>query len=75
MLQISQLLTAELNEKMKILQNEIEILRNESITKDKALTTEKSHYQTVCMERDNARGEINKASYLCQLKEGINCSG
>lgn len=56
---------------MKILANEIEIKRNESLTKDKALQAEKAHYQLVCSERDSSRGEINKASYTCQLKEGV----
>lgn len=70
MLQTTQLISTELTEKMKILQNEIDILKNESVTKDKALMTEQAHYQAVCIERDSARGEINKSSYMCQIKEG-----
>jgi hypothetical protein len=68
--QATQLLSTEYAEKMKILAHEIEIKRNESLTKDKALQAEITHYQMVCADRDSSRGEINKASYTCQLKEG-----
>lgn len=70
MLQGMQLVRSELAEKMKIIQNEIDILKNESQTKDLALQSEQAHYQNVCNKRDAAREDINKATFKCQLKEG-----
>lgn len=69
-------------EKIKILEREISLLQNESETKEKALVVktfiylckghqiESSAYQDLCVDRDGSRGDINKAMYTAQIKEG-----
>jgi hypothetical protein len=84
-LQETQLLGLEYVEKIKILQNEIDLLRAETETKEAVVTVsltcialvlmptlqeEKISLQATCTERDLERGEINKATYTVQLKEG-----
>ncbi|PRP82711.1 hypothetical protein PROFUN_09973 [Planoprotostelium fungivorum] len=69
LLQATQLLGYELSEKIKVLQNEIDILKSEVETKEAALAVEKTHYLGICAERDTVRGDINKQTYRCQLKE------
>eukprot|EP00736_Rhodelphis_marinus_P006079 Rmarinus@m.15376 len=61
LIQASQQALAEMKEKIKILQNEIEILRNESAAKDKELAKERLEYQSAFQERDFLRAELNKA--------------
>ena len=51
---------AEMKEKIKILQNEVEILRNESVAKDKALSKERLEHQNAFYARDALRAEQNK---------------
>ena len=51
---------AEMKEKIKILQNEVEILRNESVAKDKALSKERLDHQNAFTQRDALRAEQNK---------------
>ena len=48
---------AEMKEKIKILQNEVEILRNESLSKDKGLTREASEHVAAQKQRDALRLE------------------
>jgi len=52
---------AEMKEKLKILQNEVEILRNESVAKDKALSKEHLERGNGFYARDALRAETNKA--------------
>ncbi len=68
---MTQLVGSELTEKIKILQNEIEILLNDSRTKDKALQSQEMRYVEVCAERDAARGDINKANYISLQKDEL----
>ncbi len=52
---------AEMREKVKILQNEVEILQNESLSKDKALQKERVAHGAAQVQRDGLRLETNKA--------------
>lgn len=58
---------AEMKEKIKILQNEVEILRNESVNKDKALSKERLEHSNSFSQRDGLRAEQNK--HLVAVKE------
>jgi len=58
---------AEMKEKIKILQNEVEILRNESVAKDKALSKERLEHSNSFSARDALRAEQNK--HLAAVKE------
>lgn len=51
---------AEMKERIKIVQNEVEILRNESVEKDKALTESRHGVQVEIYCRDSLRSEMNK---------------
>eukprot|EP00965_Chrysotila_dentata_P125104 4134822-Pleurochrysis_carterae.AAC.4 len=46
---------AEMKEKIKILQNEVEILRSESVAKEKALSKERLEHTNAFNARDQAR--------------------
>jgi len=61
---------AEMKEKIKILQNEVEILRNESVAKDKALSKERLEHQNAFYARDQLRAETNKSVAAVKDKEG-----
>lgn len=54
---------AELKEKIKISQNELEILKNESSEKERTLDKLSQTIQNVIHERDKARSELNKLEY------------
>lgn len=54
---------AEMKERIKILQNEVEILRNESAEKDRALVDIKHLVQKEIYKRDGFRAELNKKEY------------
>ena len=59
-IQASSQASAEMREKIRILQSEVEILRNESQCKDTALSNVKlSHHSSQC-ERDTSRLEVNR---------------
>jgi len=60
---------AEMKEKLKILQNEVEILRNESVAKDKALSKEHLEHGNGFYARDALRAETNKAMSAVKEKE------
>jgi len=51
---------AEMKEKIRILQNEVEILRAESVSKDRALSKERIEHQNAFYARDALRAEQNK---------------
>ena len=59
---------AEMKEKTKILQNEVEILRNESVAKDKALSRERLEHQNAFYARDSIRAEQNKHAAAERVK-------
>lgn len=54
---------AEMKERIKILQNEVEILRNESSEKDRALVDIKHQVQLEIYKRDSKRAELNKKDF------------
>ena len=51
---------AEMKERIKILQNEVEILRNESAEKDRLLLRVRHDVATEVTNRDRHRKELNK---------------
>jgi chromosome segregation ATPase len=52
---------AEMKERIKILHNEVDILQNESLAKDRALGKERLAHQTAQLQRDALRLEANKS--------------
>ena len=60
---------AEMKEKLKILANEIDILRLESVNKDKLLSKAHSEHNSSMLERDQVRGEINKCAISFREKQ------
>ena len=54
---------AEMKERIKILQNEVEILRNESSEKDRKLGDCKKQVQTEIQSRDSYRSDLNKKEF------------
>lgn len=60
---------AEMKEKLKILANEIDILRLESVNKDKLLSKAHSEHTNSMADRDQVRGEINKCAVQFQEKQ------
>jgi len=64
---------AEMKEKIKILQNEVEILRNESLARDRGLQEEVRIHQQAQNARDAHRVDQNKQQqYLAKKKEEDN---
>lgn len=68
-IQASSQALAEMKEKIKILQNEVEILQNESLAKDKALGKERLAHQTAQVQRDALRLETNKCHAQYRAKQ------
>ena len=62
---------AEIREKIRILSNEVEILSNESSTKDKALSKEKVSHQQAQNQRDSLRQDMNKLLSDYRSKQGV----
>jgi hypothetical protein len=60
-----------MKERIKILQNEVEILRNESAEKDRALVEVKHQVQKQQYDRDKQRTELNKKQYTFKLKQSV----
>ena len=69
LIQASTQALAEMKEKIKILQNEVEILRNESLDRDKALTRERLEMSHAINVRDALRTDTNKAVYTSRQKQ------
>ncbi|KDO30765.1 hypothetical protein SPRG_04666 [Saprolegnia parasitica CBS 223.65] len=69
LIQASSQALAEMKEKIKILHNEVEVLRNESLAKDKALTKERLAHQTAQCSRDSLRLDTNKCHELYRIKQ------
>ena len=67
LIQTSEQSAAEMQEKLGILQNEIDILHNESLSKNTTLDKERSETLLVTAQRDSARAEANRV--LCQRRE------
>ena len=64
LIQASSQAMAELREKLRVLQGEIDILRSESKVKDGVLGKERVAHQTSQYERDQLRVEFNRFSEL-----------
>ena len=62
---------AEMREKIKILENEVDILRNESLAKDGALAKEALIQQQACNTRDQLRLETNKSHAIYRQKQEL----
>eukprot|EP00873_Tetraselmis_striata_P010499 jgi/Tetstr1/430763/TSEL_020548.t1 len=62
---------AEMKEKLKILGNEVEILRNESVEKDKLLGKERTDHSATIGQRDQLRADLNKCSVTFRKKQDI----
>lgn len=60
LIQSSSQALAEMREKIRILQNEVEILGNERAAKDLALTKEKNAHQQAQNQRDGLRQDLNR---------------
>ena len=69
LIQASSQALAEMKEKIKILNNEVEILRNESLAKDKALGKEASSHVLSKNQRDSLRLELNKSQQEYRRKQ------
>ncbi|DBA00511.1 TPA: hypothetical protein N0F65_006415 [Lagenidium giganteum] len=69
LIQASSQALAEMKEKIKILHNEVEVLRNESLAKDKALVKEKLAHGTAQCSRDSLRLDTNKCHEQYRLKQ------
>ena len=64
-----------MKEKIKILQNEVEILRNESVTKDKALSKERREHQQAQHEGDRAvRARHRTIASRILVQRAIRCA-
>jgi len=59
---------AEMNERIKILKNEVEILRTDSADRDRALVAVRSNVQKQKYERDSKQTELNKNQYKFKQK-------
>lgn len=62
---------AEMKERIKILQNEVEILRIESAEKDRALFDVRKNVQTQKYDRDSKQTDLNKKQYIFKQKQNI----
>ncbi|CAN0210460.1 unnamed protein product, partial [Ectocarpus sp. 13 AM-2016] len=69
LIQASHQALAEMKEKIKILHNEVDILRNESLAKDKALKKERVAHRASQAQRDGLRLEANNASMHYRTKQ------
>ena len=62
---------AELKERIKILQNEVEILRNESAEQDRALKNARHTITLYIQKRNNLRTDLNKQDSQMKQKHSI----
>lgn len=61
---------AEMREKIRILNNEVEILGNESVAKDMALSNERTAHQQAQSQRDSMRQDMNRLLSEYRSKQG-----
>jgi chromosome segregation ATPase len=62
---------AELKERIKIIQNELEILKNESSEKDKTLQKFRTYFGEEVHKRDKGYGELNKLEVSRKQKKEV----
>jgi len=62
---------SEMKEKMKIVDNELEILRNENVSKETALIEERRILTAAQYTRDQLRFELNKAHHVLADKRAL----
>ncbi len=53
------------------MQNEVEILRNESSEKDRSLVDIKHHVQKEIYKRDSLRSDLNKRDFVYKQKKSV----
>lgn len=61
----------EMRDKLKVLQNELEILRNEAAVKAKLLGRAKSQHTTSVVERDHLRADMHKQNAALRSKQQL----
>ena len=71
MIQSSSQDLAELKEEIKIIQNELEILKNESAEKDRMLIEYKHMLQVEVQKRDRNHSKLNKLEFLKKQKKEL----
>lgn len=71
LIQSSNQALAEMKEKIRILNNELEILRTEGVSKDKALGKERMSHQQALNQRDGLRQEMNKLLSEYRQKQAV----
>mmetsp|Transcript_45819 Transcript_45819/g.146098 ORF Transcript_45819/g.146098 Transcript_45819/m.146098 type:complete len:640 (-) Transcript_45819:1083-3002(-) len=71
LIQASSQSIAEMKEKLKILTNEIDILRTESVAKDRLLGKARLEHGTAKMERDHQRADLNKCALLFRDRQAV----
>ena len=69
MIQTSTQSIAEMKEKLKILGNEIDILRTETLNKEKLLAKARTDHSNAQIDRDHLRSELNKCALVYQEKQ------
>mmetsp|Transcript_7128 Transcript_7128/g.25489 ORF Transcript_7128/g.25489 Transcript_7128/m.25489 type:complete len:571 (+) Transcript_7128:597-2309(+) len=70
-IQASSQALAEMKEKIKILMNEVEILRNESLAKDKALAKEGAQHAAAQAQRDGLRLDLYRSQAEYRKKQEV----
>ena len=71
LIQASSQSIAEMKEKLKILSNELEILRTETMNKEKLLAKARLDRSTAQAEREHVRSELNKCAFVFKQKQEV----
>ena len=69
MIQTSTQSIAEMKEKLKILGNEIDILRTETLNKEKLLAKARTDHSNAQIDRDHLRSELNKCALTFKIRQ------
>ena len=71
LIQASSQSIAEMKEKLKILSNELEILRTETMNKEKLLAKARLDRSTAQADREHVRTELNKCAFVFKQKQEV----
>ncbi|WZN62111.1 coiled-coil domain-containing protein [Chloropicon roscoffensis] len=71
LIQASSQSIAEMKEKLKILSNELEILRTETMSKEKLLAKARLDRSTAQADREHVRTELNKCAFVFKQKQEV----
>ncbi|QDZ21229.1 coiled-coil domain-containing protein [Chloropicon primus] len=71
LIQASSQSIAEMKEKLKILSNELEILRTETMNKEKLLAKARLDRSTSQADREHVRTELNKCAFVFKQKQEV----